>query len=132
MGGWGFQVLGFKLIEQSYPPQENFGASHLRVSQEFLYPSRNHVFSSLFYHSHVPLCSQTLVFIDLLCLSDHQVKVPSYKDLSAQQQGPPYLVDADGEKQILISEHPISLRLNDIYLYIYVCVCISMYQACVH
>ena len=50
------------------------------VSQEFLPPSWNHVFSSLFYHSHAPICYWALVFINPLCLSDHQVNVPRYKD----------------------------------------------------
>ena len=67
------------------------------------------MFSSLFHCSIVPLGNQTLFSINLLCLSDHQVKVPSYKDESTQQQGLPYLVGADGGQQILIGEMPISL-----------------------
>ena len=73
------------------------------------------MFSFLCYSGHVPLCNQALVFINLLCLSDHQVNVPIYKDQSPHQQGLPYLVCADESQWIWIEEYLISLCIVTVW-----------------
>ena len=76
--------------------------------QEFLHPSWNHVCSSLLCHGHAPLGDWTSVFIDLICMSDCQVNVQSYKSESPTTRTT-YLVSADGDQWIPIREYQISL-----------------------
>ena len=87
----------------------------------------NHVFSSLFYHGHVPLGNQASIFINLHCLIGCQINVPSYKDWTTQQQGvPPFLVLTEACRNGSGStQSALCLWHIHVYACIYVCIYIG-------